>query len=77
MIQRKVMLDISPTPHELAFEFANMDDERQAYFFNELARITAEWEGPFCFQLQSLIDNQALNSEGRQIMERIGEYGKP
>ena len=75
MMQRKVMVDITPTSDELAFEFANMDDEQQAMFFNELARITAKWEKPFCFQLQSLIDNPALTREGRSIMEQIGEYG--
>ena len=75
MIQRKITVDITPSPDELAFEFANMDDEQQAMFFNELASITAKWESPFCFQLQYLVDHPALTKEGRSIMEQIGEYG--
>lgn len=75
MLQRKIMVDVTPTPDELAFEFANMDDEQQAMFFNELARLTEKWEKPFCFQLQHLIDHPALTKEGKSIMEQIGEYG--
>ena len=63
MIQRKIMVDVTLTPDELAFEFANMDDEQQAMFFNELARLTEKWEQPFCFQLQSIIDNPTLTKE--------------
>ena len=76
MIQRKFLLDVTPTPDELAFEFANMDDEQQAMFFNELAKITDKWDKPFCFQLQSIINNQALTMEGKNIMEAIGDYGR-
>lgn len=76
MIQRKIMVDFTPTPDELAFEFANMDNEQQAMFFNELAIITEKWEHPFCFQLQSLIETPFLTKEGRSIMEMIGEYGE-
>jgi len=69
------MVDVTPSPDELAFEFANMDNEGQAMFFNELAAITAKWDKPFCFQLQMLIDCNALTTEGLRIMEQIGEYG--
>jgi hypothetical protein len=75
MFQRKVMVDVTPSPDELAFEFANMDDEQQAMFFNELARLTDKWEKPFCFQLQMLVDNPALTRKGKSIMEQIGDYG--
>jgi len=75
MFQRKIFIDVTPTPDELAFEFANMDDEQQAMFFNELARITNKWEWPLCFQLQALIENPALTEEGRMIMEQIGVFG--
>jgi len=76
MLQRKIFVDVTPTPDELAFEFASMGDEQQAMFFNELAAIVAKWDRPFCFQLQSLISNPTLTREGRWIMEQIGEYGK-
>jgi len=62
MIQRKIMVDVTLSPDELAFEFANMGDEQQAMFFNELAIITAKWGKPVCFQLQSIIDHPALMS---------------
>jgi hypothetical protein len=74
MIQRKVHVEVSPSPEELAFEFSIMGDEQQAMFFNELARITENWDRPFCFQLQSLTDNQELTDAGRSVMRAIGEY---
>lgn len=74
MIQRKVLVDITPDPDELAFEFANMDDEQQAMFFNELAGIVSKWERPFCFQLQYVTDHPELTDAGRSIMRAIGEY---
>jgi len=76
MIQRKVNVDVVLTPDELASEFANMDDEKQAMFFNELATITASWTMPICFQLQYVTDNPVLTPEGRRIMRVIGEYGQ-
>jgi len=76
MIQRKVTLHVEPTPQELAFEFSQMSDKNQAVFFNELARLVAEWEKPFCFQLQYITDHPALTSEGREVMRQIGEYGE-
>jgi hypothetical protein len=75
VIQRKVTIDVILSPSELAHEFANMDNEKQAMFFNELANLTDEWDKPFCFQLQSLIDSKSLTLGGRHIMETIGQYG--
>lgn len=77
MIQRKVTVDVSPSPDELAFEFANMGDEQQAMFFNELARIVLKWEIPFCFQMQYVTDHPKLTDAGRSIMRAIGEYSCP
>ena len=75
MIQRKINVDIVPTPDELASEFAQMDDEQQAMFFNELAIIVSKWDRPFCFQLQFVRDHPALTLEGKSVMQQIGEYG--
>lgn len=69
--------EIYLTPVELAAEFANMDNDRQAIFFNEVAKITSKWPRDFCFQIQAIIDSPELTSEGRKIMEELGEYGKP
>ena len=75
MIERKLTTSFKLTPSELASEFASMDDGEQAEFFSELAAITAEWDKPFCTQLQAVTKNSVLTSEGRYIMEQIGEYG--
>jgi len=77
MLSRKIMVAVDPTPNELAFEFANMADEQQALFFNELARITDKWDHPLCFQLQYVTDNKILTPAGRRVMELIGEYSHP
>ena len=74
MIQRKLLVEITPDPDELAFEFANMGEEQQAMFFNELARIVDKWDRPFCFQLQYVTDHPELTDAGRSVMRAIGEY---
>lgn len=76
MLRRKITVDITFTPEELAFVFSNMCDGQHAAFFNELARITRGWDKPFCFQLQALVAHPQLTREGRFIMEAIGDYGQ-
>jgi diadenosine tetraphosphate (Ap4A) HIT family hydrolase len=76
MIKRKITAAITISPDELAAEFADMDDEEQVMFFNELARITEKWDRPFCFQLRSIMENPNLTNGGRSIMEQIGQYGQ-
>jgi len=76
MLERKITIPILLTPEELAFEFCNMGNNKQAIFFNEVSEISSKWEKPFCFQLQSIIDDKSLTQGGRKIMESIGEYGE-
>jgi hypothetical protein len=52
-----------------------MNEQDQARFFNEIHRITSDWESPFEFQLQFIADSNVLKNEGRRIMKTIGEYG--
>lgn len=42
MFSRKISVDVNPSPEELAFEFAIMNDSQQVAFFNELARLTEQ-----------------------------------
>jgi hypothetical protein len=67
MFERKTIINVTPTPDELAYEFSIMSDEQQAMFFSELARITENWEKPFSFQLQSIIDHQYNNGGGKPV----------
>jgi len=76
MLERKITIPIQITPEELASEFCNMGNDEQALFFNKVSEITSKWENPFCFQLQSIIDDKSLAQGGRKIMESIGEYGE-
>jgi len=76
MIERKVQVNIEPTPAELAHVFCNESSEYQAEFFNEVAKIVANWENHFVFQLQGVIEEKKLTPEGRAVMEWIGEYGE-
>ena len=77
MFERKITVDVWPTPEELAFEFCNLDDSGQAIFFNELYNLTEKWGRPLCFQLQYVTDNQLLTDGGRSVMSQIGDYSKP
>jgi hypothetical protein len=42
----KLTLDFKPTPAQIAEAFCEMNDEQQAQFFIEVARIGASWETP-------------------------------
>ena len=75
MLHRTIIVDVIPTPDELAFEFSKMNDEQQAIFFNEVANIVDKWDKPFCFQLRAIIDNPALTIDGKMLMQEIGDYG--
>lgn len=74
MIER--VFPISITPEELATEFCSMRQDEQARFFSCVSDIVNNWDRPFAFQLQALIDDPNLTGGGRAIMELIGEYGE-
>jgi len=65
------------TPQELASEFCEMDCDQQARFFNHIAKITIDWDKPFCFQLHKIMTSDILTFDGRWVMEQIGIYSKP
>jgi hypothetical protein len=73
-MERTFTQEIKPTPRELAEEFCNMDGDKQAEFFSEIAAIKDTWDFPFVFQLQAITDSPKLTDEGRQVMADIGEY---
>ena len=75
MIKRELSVEITPTTTEIAQAFSAMDDTSHAIFFNELAMLADQWARPFCFQVQSIVDNPILTDAGRAIMRSLGEYG--
>lgn len=75
-IPRKIDVDIELSPEDLADCFCNLHDDEQAMFFNHIAELVKTWGNPFCFQLQCIINNKALTSDGQDIMCQIGEYGE-
>ena len=74
-IKRDVIVNVEPTPKELADCFCNMYAEDQALFFNHIAELVERWDSNFSFQLQAIIDSKVLTSSGKDIMRQIGEYG--
>ena len=74
-IERKITVKIKPDPFEIAEIFCDYDSTMQAEFFNAIAYIVDhQWDKPLAMQLQNLTDDKALETEGRQVMEQIGEY---
>lgn len=76
-ISRHLELSVEITPAECGQFFARFDDTEQAEFFNAVAKIVEEEytpKGIMEFQLQAVSDNELLSSEGRKIMQAIGEY---
>lgn len=76
MIDRQIDITVNPTAQELAYVFAENDAAYQVEFFNELAKLVAEWDVDFCFQLQFITDSPGLNDSARHLMSKIGEYSK-
>ena len=73
--KRTVISEIRLTPLELARTFCDYGQDEQAEFFNYLEQITNDWDRPFCFQLQAIIDSRKITEGGRRVMRTIGEYG--
>jgi hypothetical protein len=59
------------TPELLAEAFAEMDQYGQASFYNHLDKVSSPW---LAFQLQAITDDDGLTTEGRRVMQMIGEY---
>jgi hypothetical protein len=75
-MNRTIDVNLRLTAEELAQEFCNMNSVEQAEFFNHIDAISSTWAAPFCFQLQAITDEECLTSEGRFIMEQIGNYSE-
>lgn len=61
------------TPQQMAEEFAEMDSDDQARFFNRLAILVASWAGSSCdAQMKLVTDSKLLSAEGLSVMDSIG-----
>ena len=76
MIKRKIDVEIDLSPAELAEQFCQLDSEMQALFFNNIKRITDQWDMGFFWQLQYITESERLTDGGRTIMRQIGEYAE-
>lgn len=63
-------------PGDVAELFINMASDEQALFFNRVAVVTAEWKAGLPMQLQRVTDDESLTTEGREVMQLIGEYSQ-
>lgn len=77
MMEKTINIKFEITPIELAEQFCDMDAKEQAQFFNSIGMIsTHQWEDPFVFQLQAIVDTEKLNNHGKDVMQQIGDYAK-
>lgn len=76
MIKRTRVIEIEPTPEELAREFAEMRSDDQAAFFNALAAEVKNWEYPFETQLMAIVEVGGLTPEGLALMRIICVYAE-
>lgn len=75
MIRRSVPIEIELTPKELAKCFCDMYANEQAEFFHYIAVIVKEdWNAPFEYQVQRIIDSESYNGNAKMIMKTLGEY---
>ena len=78
MIKRNVLMNVTPSPKELAYCFCNMSSKDQAEVFNKIGSITGTgaWAKDFAFQLEAVSREEDLTQEGRHVMEQIGGYSQ-
>lgn len=71
-ITRTITLD-DLSPAEIAYAFAEMNDEQQAQFFSEVGRIAATWPGAgMCQQAYAIADH--LDASGTYVIERLADH---
>lgn len=71
-VYRNTTIEIQLSPEELAKEFCDMGDSDQVKLFNEVASITADWEGLLLTQMTYVASHEDLTDAGRQVMRTIG-----
>jgi hypothetical protein len=64
------------TPEIIAELFSRMKSDEQARFFSAVGECVGKWDRDFCFQLQWVAYDPALNAAGRTVMRQIGEYSE-
>lgn len=69
-LKQRVEVEIHPSSDEIAAVFCAMDEEEQAYFFNELADML----GQLPMQLEAVTQSRHLTESGRYVMRLIGDY---
>jgi len=70
-------IEVEVSPAQLAEEFCNLYENGQAEFFNKIHEVFAskpEWS--FAMQMHYVSVSPELNSKGRFVMDKIGEYGR-
>ena len=67
---------IKLTAKEIARVWSSFNNDEQAIFFNTIGSLAEEWEYPFDYQLQGIVDSTLLNDQGRKVMKAIGEYSE-
>lgn len=74
-LKKSIEIDLDFTPEDIAELFCCMDHEKQATFFNTIAKITSAkgWNLPM--QLSYVSESELLSKDGRNIMRLIGMYG--
>lgn len=65
-------VEISLSGADVADLFWELDEHAQSDFFNRLG-----FHDRLVFQLQAVADCDELNSVGRAVMRKIGEYAEP
>ena len=75
-VRRTIDIKVELTPLDLARTFCNYDADEQAKFFEYIAQISLHWEHHLCFQLGAVSNSGELTTEGKRVMQQIGEYGE-
>lgn len=71
----KRIINIEPTPKELAEVFIGMFSDEQVEFFNQCAKQLKDQKiKRWVFQIKYIANDKELTPDGRNFMRQIGEY---
>lgn len=76
MITRSAVIEVELSPYELAQAFCEMDADKQALVLTHIVQLSSEWDKPFEFQVQAIVDSKNFLNGANKLMKIFGEYAK-
>lgn len=74
MIEKKIEVNFTLSPQELAAEFCDFDQDQMAIFFNEIFENSQQEGWSLRDQIEAVVNSDKLSSGGKSTMIEIGQH---